>query len=49
MSDDNIALEILIEYSDQELLELAKSKGIDTDYKSRGKLICELLNLEEGV
>lgn len=43
---DNIVLEILIEYSDQELRKLAKNKGIDTLNKSRGELINELLNLE---
>ena len=48
MSDDNIALEILIEYTDQDLRELAERKGIDTNHKSRGKLINELLNLDEG-
>ena len=45
---DNIAFEILIEFTDQELIELAGSKGIDTDHKSKGKLICELLNLEDN-
>ncbi len=47
MSDDNFVLEILIEYSDQHLHELAERKGIDIDHKSRGVLIRELLNLEE--
>ena len=39
-------LEILIEYSIEYLRELAERKGIDIDHKSRGKLICELFNLE---
>ena len=42
-------LEILIEYSIEDLRELAQSRGIDIDHKSRGKLICELLNLEEEI
>ena len=42
-------LEILIEYSIQDLRELAQRKGIDTTHKSRGKLICELLNLEDEI
>ena len=49
MLDDNIALEILIEYSIEDLRELTQSKGIDIEHKSRGDLIRELLNLEEDV
>ena len=40
-------LEILIEYSIEDLRELAESRGIDIDHKTRGALIRELLNLEE--
>ena len=39
--------EILIEYSIDDLQELAQSRGIDADHKTRGDLIGELLNLEE--
>lgn len=46
MSDENIALEILIEYSIEDLRELAQLKGIDINHKSRGKLINELLNYD---
>ncbi len=31
--------EILIEYSFEDLRELAQSRGIDTDHKTRGELI----------
>ena len=47
MIDENIALEILIEFSDLDIFELAERKGIDIEHKSRGALIRELLNLED--
>ena len=47
MSEDNMVLEVLIEYSIEDLRELAERKGIDIEHKSRGVLIRELLNLEE--
>jgi hypothetical protein len=49
MSEDNIALEIQIEYTDQELNELAERKGIYSLKNSRGQLINELLNLVDGI
>ncbi len=42
-------LEIPIEYSIEDLRELAERKGIDINHKSRGNLIRELLNKEEDV
>jgi hypothetical protein len=41
-------LEIIIEYSIEDLRELAHSRCIDIEHKSRGSLIRELLNLEDN-
>ena len=48
MGGKKMLLDILIEYSNRDLLELAQSRGIEIEYKTRGDLIGELLNLEEG-
>ncbi len=42
-------LETLIEYSIEDLRELAQSRGIDIEHKTRGNLIRELLNLEKDI
>ena len=47
MSEDNIVLEILIEYSIKDFREFALSRGIDIEHKTRGALILELLKLED--